>query len=150
VKRSKPLKATKPLERRASLSRTSWMPTSTALSRRGRLRDVSMKRQALKPAEAVVREAVIRRDGGCLLRRQPLRLGSMASCFGRPTFHHLWKAGQGGAYTEDNGVCLCVMHNDAVEDDPPTARMLGLVVSRRYGINQVEAAARRQLHGLVP
>ena len=53
------------------------------------------------------------------------------SCYGGLTFHHLLKASQGGEYTEDNGVTLCVFHNDKVEDDPKAAAELGLVIRRQ-------------------
>lgn len=88
-----------------------------------------------------MREAVFRRDGGCLMRRR-------GGCFGRTTFHHLRKAGQGGPYTEANGVALCQFHNDDVEDHPDDYRELGLVVAK--GVDHDEAAARRVAHGIVP
>jgi hypothetical protein len=62
-------------------------------------------------------------------------------CMGRLTFHHLKKAGQGGEYTEANGACLCVFHNDDVENDPRRYQLLGLVI--RPGISARVAAARR-------
>lgn len=78
--------------------------------------------------ERVVREAVFARDGHrCLLHGHPLWWGP---CLGALTFHHLYKAGQGGAYTEANGVTLCVHHNDEVENRPDDARALGLLVDR--------------------
>lgn len=129
-------------QRRAPMKRAA-LQTGKPLARRARLRTRSVKREAAVVEEARVRESVFQRDGGCLL-------GGVTSvwgpCFGRATFHHLFKAGQGGAYTEGNGVCLCVLHNEAVEDHPRRAREWGLVVTR--GIPHATALARRVAFGI--
>ena len=43
------------------------------------------------------------------------------------TAHHLRKEGQGGGYTPQNLVCLCVGHNVDVECQPDHYWSLGLV-----------------------
>jgi len=96
-----------------------------------------------RDAEEVVRAEVFARDRGCLMAAiEPER------CWGRLTFHHLHKSGQGGAYTVANGVALCSWHNGDVEDHPRRYRLLGLVV--RPGLDHTEAAARRHAAGLTP
>lgn len=134
--RRRRLAAGKPLARGKGIERTAWNPDRKPLRAKA-------KPAARAESEAVVRRVVFARDGGCVMRRfEPRR------CFGRRTFHHLDKAGQGGTYTAGNGVCLCVGHNDDVEDDPPLYRMLGLVV--RPGLDHHEAFARRVAAGLTP
>jgi hypothetical protein len=120
--------------------RSTPLRAKTGLRRSTALRARSSKRAdpARLEEEARVRSAVFQRDRGCLLRYQHVEWGE---CMGRRTLHHLRKASAGGTYTEDNGVCLCVRHNDDVEDDPPRARAWGLVVTA--GITAEEAAARR-------
>lgn len=128
--------------------RRSELPRGKALERGGHLARKTRLRAQPKPpeqrdAEAAVRAVVFARDGGCLMARiEPER------CFGRLTFHHLEKDGQGGDYTPENGVCLCASHNSDVEDHPRRYRLLGLVV--RPGIDHTEAAARRAAAGLTP
>lgn len=73
-----------------------------------------------------IRDAVFRRDGGCLL-------AGHGRCFGGLTAHHVVKAGQGGAYSLANLRTLCAHHNDQLEADADLARVavgLGLVVRR--------------------
>ena len=90
--------------------------------RRGKpLRRRSQKREDAAEEEALVRLAVFVRDRwGC-------RLASLGGCWGDPTPHHLRKAHEGGPYSLENLICLCVGHNRWVEDHPPEARRLGLV-----------------------
>lgn len=90
-----------------------------------------------------MRLAVFARDGGCLLRFG--QVPEWGPCFGPATPHHLLKASQGGAYDDENVVCLCAAHNDMVEDRPLEARMFGLVVLPGR-IDHTEAAARRARH----
>lgn len=89
-----------------------------------------------------MREGVFARDRGCRLA------GSSAGpCLGRLTFHHLRKAGRGGAYAPWNGLALCAHHNDWIEENRPTAATWGLVVGN--GEHYVEAWARMHLAGVV-
>lgn len=90
--------------------------------RTSRVKPFSDSRRAEFPVRDLVRAAVFERDGGCVADtwRQP--------CIGPLTPHHLRKAGQGGAYTEDNLVTLCSMHNGMVEDYPHEATARGLVI----------------------
>ncbi|MDE1904863.1 MAG: hypothetical protein KGH75_00245 [Rhodospirillales bacterium] len=92
--------------------------------RRGkRLNPRSAKTIAAVPERDEVREAVFARDG----RR--CRLAPFfpdTPCGGRLTYHHVVKAGQGGAYTVENGITACVIHNDYIEDHPDEAKALGL------------------------
>ena len=110
--------------------------------KRSRLR-AKPKPAEQRDAEEAVRAVVFARDGGCLMALlEPER------CFGRLTYHHLHKAGQGGGYNESNGVCLCLRHNGDVEDHPTRYRELGLVVTG--AIDHSEADARRRAAGLIP
>lgn len=105
----------------------------------------SGKRLARAEVEREVRLAVWARDGGCLLAdgREP-----WGRCWGPRTFHHLQKASQGGPYTEENGVCLCLGHNAAQEDHPYESRAIGLTVTKL--IDHDEARRRRIAAGLQP
>lgn len=116
---------------------------------RRRLPRRSAKRIAADEATAELRAAVAARP--CLLRSGAqldgvdlLIVG--VRCAGPGTPHHLHKAGAGGPTTAANLVPLCAAHNGWVEDDPPLARRLGLVV--RPGIDHGEALLRRIAAGL--
>lgn len=99
------------------------------MKRSGRLSPSSRKRLEDLGRRAEVRSAVLERDGGCLLHlSRTLNDGTWGACRGDLTFHHLKKASQGGGYTEENGVTLCIYHNDLVEDRPDDAVRLGLVI----------------------
>lgn len=116
---------------------------------RRRLPRKSAKRQIADAATAQLRARVAARP--CLLARGALLDGVGlllvgGRCAGPGTPHHLEKAGQGGATDEANLVPLCAFHNGWVEDDPPLARRLGLVV--RPGIDHAEAFRRRVAAGL--
>lgn len=91
----------------------------TELRRTGRIRSVSRRRAASSTARADVVAAVFDRDRGCRLRHR-------GDCYGRPTPHHLRKAGAGGADSIENLVELCEFHNGWVEDHPdePDAKAL--------------------------
>lgn len=105
----------------------------------------------VREVERKVATYVELRDGGCLLRdahRRRLPSFDVPPCFGSLTPHHLRKDGQGGDYTPDNIVCLCVLHNGWVEDQPNTAEALGLVVRRE--VTHAVAAARREACGIAP
>ena len=92
-----------------------------------------MRRSAIKTRydpemaarQRAVREAVIARDGGCLLAGL-----TDHPCMGRLTFHHRRKASAGGIYAVANGATACALHNGWIEDCPTEARRLfpGLVV----------------------
>lgn len=91
--------------------------------KRKRLKMMSDKRREQIPEREQVRKAVLRRDG------EKCRIAPFLPdlpCYGRMTVHHLWKAGQGGPYTEANLVAACAFHNDWVEDNPEPAKALGL------------------------
>lgn len=131
------------LRRRSSLKATSV---------NGRKRFVAAdKANHARARHKATREAVFARDGACLIANA-VAAGydsTAGECGGRlRTYHHLRKAGQGGTYTELNGVTLCSVHNDWVEDHPTLARHVGLVVMP--GITFEEAADRRRYYGLVP
>lgn len=109
------------LERRTPLKRTGGL-------KRGK----GLRAKPLEPDEAkrraLVRGAVFARDGfACALAGDPEAIALLGPCFGRLTYHHLRKAGQGGAYSVENGLTLCLGHNGAVEDHPNAAHALGLV-----------------------
>jgi hypothetical protein len=126
---------------RKPLKRTEMKPA--AGMKRKPLRAKSEKRAAQRPHEEAVIEAVYVRDGGCILRTYEGHV-----CGGkRQTPHHLQKQSAGGAWSLENVVCLCAAGNGAVEDDPPWARIVGLVV--RWDIDHSEAFQRRKDAGLV-
>jgi hypothetical protein len=105
--------------------------------RRTPLKSRSARKQADKPSEDKIRQVVFARD------YQTCRMAwhQDSECAGPLTYHHLRKAGAGGAYTVDNGVTLCAGHNTWVEDHPEEATMLGLVV--REGDPGWESLGRR-------
>lgn len=129
-----------PLQRKTPLRSTSGIAGKSAgiasnaplvrggeLKRTGRLKPMSDKRRDQLPAEAVVRAAVFARDGH-RCRIKPLLKGTRwERCWGRLTVHHLRKAGQCGAFTEENLISACAGHNGWVEDHPKLAAKLGLV-----------------------
>ena len=93
--------------------------------RRTRLKPISDKRRAEFPERDRVRAAVFKRDEG-KCRIAPFLPD--IPCYGKMTFQHLLKEGQGGAYTEANGISACSFHNDWVEMYPDEADALGLVI----------------------
>lgn len=121
------------------------------LARRTRLRPVSQHRQREALGRAAVRAAVFERDGWRCWMAGRL-FGSPASerewwvpCHGGLTLHHLRKASQGGDYSAENGITLCVRHNEWVEEAPTVAHTLGLVVRR--GEAAADAAEKRRVVG---
>lgn len=134
------------MKRGAPLRRT------RGLMRTGRILTVGRRRARRIDEQAEVRRAVFKRDGGCIVRALgEMRIVSegvpVPGCFGPPSAHHLLKASQGGAYTEENLVTLCVGHNDWVEDQPRAAYALGLVIRR--GDHPADALRRRRTWDLV-
>jgi hypothetical protein len=114
------------VERRTPLKRTG-LRRGTSQLKRTRLQAVSKRREAEWPARTEMREQVFDRDG----RRCVLAGKNTGPCSGTPlTPHHLLKSGQGGPYTLCNLVTLCAGHNTWVEDHPPEAYALGLVIRR--------------------
>lgn len=91
------------------------------------MRAVSKKKAAANRLKPFIRGAVFARDGyQCRLKGIP----GAGECFGGLTPHHVLKASQGGAYTEDNLVTLCAHHNDQIEADATVA-----AVARAHGMN---------------
>lgn len=116
------------------------------LQRRRRLRARSAKKEARRRQARPVVDRMYERDGHrCLLED---RRDVAGPCAGRLTPHHLLKEGQGGTLMLDNLVTLCAHHNVWVEDHPPAAHMLGLVVRR--GETLRDAWQRMRHAGLVP
>jgi hypothetical protein len=101
------------------------------------------KRQELVESRPIVAE-VLERDGGCVLRT---RTDEWGPCDGPLDPHHLLKAAHGGEYSLTDLVCLCRLHNGAVEDHPAAAKAFGLVVNG--AISHAEAAHLRRARGLV-
>ena len=102
-----------------------------------------MGRKAERPQRDAVRAAVLKRDG----YRCRLASGLTPSLHGGgPTYHHLLKEGQGGAYTVENGICLCAWCNAWVEAEPNEAWRLGLV--QRRGETPAVIWRRLWAHGL--
>ena len=101
-----------------------WQDRSRKPLARSRIKPMRDKRRGELPERAKVREAVFVRDG---YRCQIAPLVSEPS-FGPLTYHHLLKEGQGGEYTETNGIAACAFHNDWVENYPDKAAALGLVI----------------------
>lgn len=115
MKRGGPLRRT-PLARGASTLK------------RSRLRAKPLEAAEAK-RRAEVRGLVFARDGfRCVLADNPAAIAALGPCFGRITLHHLRKASQGGEYSVENGLTLCQAMNDAVEDNPRAAFLLGLVI----------------------
>lgn len=90
----------------------------------------SPRRGKLSAAEKrPIREAVFRRDGGCLLAGYH----GTGKCYGPLTAHHKRKASQGGSYSMENLIALCAHHNDELEADADLAAMAhgaGFVIRR--------------------
>jgi hypothetical protein len=129
--------------RRAPLASRGWAGNRRA--RLARTAPIRSNRKRRSTAEIAVREAVFRRDGGCILAGSTWHPGR---CFGPLTPHHLRKEGQGGSYTAENLVSLCAWANgDWVELHPIEARRLGLTIS---GLDTEHRAwCRMQAAGLV-
>lgn len=92
--------------------------------KRKRLKPISDKRQAELALRRLVWEKVLERDGGC---RFPHDQVPDLPCMGGMSPHHLLKSSQGGQYTMDNLITLCVASNGWIEDHPRRATELGLV-----------------------
>ena len=127
MKRSPPPRRKTPLKTQSELSgRGESLKPRVGLRRGKRLKPASDKTIEARDEHAEVRAAVFARDG------RQCRVAPFLPddpCFGPPTVHHVVKSGQGGAYTEDNLVTACAHHNSWIEDNPDTARALGLVQS---------------------
>jgi hypothetical protein len=106
------------------MKRSPMPPRRNGLSRRGRLRSQSEKRTERRASVQPVVDAVLARDGGCVLRNHR----GAGDCSGQDTPHHLCKAWKGWDWTLDNLVALCAGHNGWVEDHPDDAFLLGLVI----------------------
>lgn len=118
------------LERRTPLKRSGSLKRTAGNLKRSPLAPVSKRKQAAAAAERRVRLEVFDRDGH---RCRLAGVEGCGPCFGRLTFHHRRKAGQGGAYSVANGAALCAGHNDLIEADARVAkiaRRLGLVLLR--------------------
>ena len=113
-------------ERRKELKRTGFKNRGKGLNPGKALKPMSDKRREELPERDRVRANVYKRDG-YKCRIAPFLPDD--PCMGRLTPHHLKKAGQGGAYNEENLISACAHHNDWVEDHPDEAKALGLVVS---------------------
>ncbi len=99
--------------------------------KRTRLRPISRKRAAERPARAAVWAAVLERDRRCALAPASYtHPGAVPACSGPLTPHHLRKASQGGGSTERNLVVCCTLHQVWIEDYPDDAYALGLVARR--------------------
>lgn len=110
--------------------------------RRKRIKPRSEKTIAAAEEHRDVRMEVFTRDGhACVLR------GRVGPCAGALTYGHLRKASQGGKYTPENGITLCVRCNEWCETAPREAHSLGLVI--RNGERSVDAWATMQRCGLV-
>jgi hypothetical protein len=93
--------------------------------------------------QVAIRQAVFDRDRGCRLAGSTL-----GPCFGPLTFHHLWKASQGGTWSTRNGLTLCAHHNDTIEDmSRDDAEAWGLVIA--YGMTHAQAWLRLVVAGIV-
>lgn len=126
-----------------SLTRRTPLARSSSPLRRVRLRPISRKRAAQIPARQAVREQVLARDGHrCMLSNY-----GVGPCSGRLEMHELRKASQASdTYTVENGLTLCSLHNQWVEDAPDVAWALGLVIRRGDPLGL--AAERRLARGI--
>lgn len=89
-----------------------------------RIKRMSAKRASNASERLHVRGVVFARDGW------RCRMAHIGGCSGFLTPHHVLKASQGGAYTEDNLVTLCAHHNCLIESDADfaaLAREMGFV-----------------------
>jgi hypothetical protein len=69
-----------------------------------------------------IRHAVFARDGyRCVLAAHQT---TTTLCGGDLTFGHRRKSGAGGAYTVENGLAQCAVHNGHIEDEPRLYRDL--------------------------
>lgn len=112
-----------------SLERRTPLKRGKPLKRTGRLSQRSKRKEEAAAEELIEREFVFARDG-----RRCQAAGLWDACFGPPTFQHILKASQGGAYHRDNGTTLCAHHNALIEADADfaeVARAAGLVKLRR-------------------
>lgn len=121
------------LPRRTPLKRGTTELKRTPLPKRTKRLSYRSKRREEEQAERfVVRQHVFARDHWrCqmpnVLARHGQDRNAAGGCMGELSVHHLHKEGQGGAYTADNLLSLCIAHNGWVEDHPMHATELGLV-----------------------
>ena len=121
VKRSPIKRSTTPL-RRTSQVRQASSDLRSGLKKAKRINPVSEKRRAERVERDAVRAKVLA-SGQCVLAGKWLG----RPCGGPLTPHHLLKASQGGAYSEENLVPVCAVHNSTIEDYPLEAQALGMV-----------------------
>jgi hypothetical protein len=143
------VKRSGPPERRARLTADPAVQRAWEQRSRRRLPRRSAKRRAADDATAELRARVA--AAPCLLRSGAQLDGCDLlivgpGCSGPGTPHHLHNAAALPPPTAANLVPLCAAHNGWVEDDPPLARRLGLVV--RPGIDHGEALLRRIAAGI--
>ena len=101
-----------------------------------RLKPVSEKKLAERPARAACVAVVLERDGGCVFRRYlakhgvtPAKIFAPAECGGGFEAHEPAKRSQGADSTNpDECICLCRTHHRWVHDHPAAATILGLLL----------------------
>lgn len=103
------------------------------MKRSGRLSPTSKKRVRELRERPAIRSRVFERDGGCLAAA----VEGLGRCFGHLTPHHIVKEGQGGKYTEDNLITLCVHHNDLLEADANAAAIAKVAGFVRSGHQKI-------------
>jgi 5-methylcytosine-specific restriction endonuclease McrA len=121
-----------------SLERRTPLKRGKPLKRTGRLSQKSKAKEAAAADEYIEREFVFARDG-----RRCRAAGLGLGCWGRLTVHHLQKSSQGGEYSRNNLITLCVACNGWVEDNPDDAHRLGLVVRRAEALEDAWARLHR-------
>lgn len=68
-----------------------------------------------------LREQVLRRDGGCVLRESVY-----GPCWGAANLHHILPRSRGGEHSDDNLIVLCNHHHiNEVHAHPAWARDMG-------------------------
>ena len=105
----------------------------TGLQRKGRLAPHSAKTIDRAPARAACVRAVKARDKGCVFWRyarlggEGLELLNIPECFGDLTAHEPAHRRNSDPTDPDQCICLCVGHNNWVEDHPDFCYAVGLL-----------------------
>jgi 5-methylcytosine-specific restriction endonuclease McrA len=117
VKPSGPLKRKTPLRNK--------IPQPKSLSHEWPEASREIKRTYKKTSTPIraLREAVLRRDGGCVARS----IVPDIRCVGSLQVHHLWRRSQGGPNEDWNLKSVCAAHHEWIHRNVRQAKLLDLI-----------------------
>ena len=133
-----------------SIAATMFVPRSDVWravmpAKRAALNPKSRQRKARDRVQRAVKLLLVVRDGdACRL----FGTRGFGECGGPVEYHHLLKQGQTSSDDLSAAVLLCRSHNQRVEDQPDTARRLGLWASVKHGDTVADCWRRMHAQGL--